>query len=162
MRKGMIAATTAVIVLTAGCSHAPGDTADRTLRFYEHDTQQTNIDAGTAGVTPGDDFVWSGDLFDHRGGTRQGRAGGHCFTVSTAPDGAGDVMCSYGFVLSGGQIWTDGLYEAAALFSGKTLSAPVTGGTGAYRDARGEVTVQIPPEIPDQTDAKFVIRLSQP
>ena len=45
------------------------------------------------------------------------------------------------------------------LFGGKILAIPITGGTGVYRTARGEGTVQIPLDVPDQADASFVLHL---
>ena len=62
------------------------------------------------------------------------------------------------FSLRNGQIATDGLFVAADLFGGKTLTFPITGGTGRYRHARGEASVQIPQDIPDLADANFTLR----
>jgi hypothetical protein len=59
--------------------------------------------------------------------------------------------------LPGGQIETQGLYDSTVLFSGKTLPIAITGGTGEYRDARGDGTVQVPPDVPNQADANFVL-----
>ena len=38
-----------------------------TLSFFEHDTQQTTVDLGARGPGPGDQFIFSGDVFDHAG-----------------------------------------------------------------------------------------------
>jgi hypothetical protein len=53
------------------------------LRFFEHDTQQASLDLGDKGESPGDVFVYSGDLFNRKGGKNVGRAAGQCETMST-------------------------------------------------------------------------------
>jgi hypothetical protein len=46
------------------------------------------------------------------------------------------------------------------LANGKTLPFPITGGTGSYKSARGYATVQVPPDVPNETDANLVLHLS--
>ena len=53
-----------------------------TLSFFEHDTQQTTVDLGARGPGPGDQFIFSGDVFDHAGGTKLGFTTGLCATLS--------------------------------------------------------------------------------
>ena len=57
---------------------APGVT---TLRFFEHDTQQTNLDL-LRWEGPGDQSLFAGDLFDHAGGTQVGHTAGQCTALS--------------------------------------------------------------------------------
>jgi hypothetical protein len=131
----------------------------RTIRLFEHDTQQGKVDVGPKGDSPGDQFIWSGDLFDHKGGKKLGRTGGTCDTTGTAPHG--DSLCTASFMLPGGQILTQGLSDTVALFSGETVRwAAIIGGTGIYRDAHGYSTVAVPTDVPNQTDAIFVLYLS--
>ena len=130
----------------------------RTIRLFEHDTQQAKIDLGDKGDSRGDRFVYSGDLFDRKGGKNVGRTGGICETVGTAPHA--DSLCTSSLFLPGGQIITQGLFDTAALFGGKTVPwAAITGGTGIYRNAHGYSTVDVPVDVPDQTDANFVLYL---
>ena len=74
-----------------------------TLSFFEHDTQQTTVDLGTRGPGPGDQFIFSGDMFDHAGGTQVGHTAGLCTTLS-GNDTTGETMCTQTFFLDGGQI----------------------------------------------------------
>jgi hypothetical protein len=133
-------------------------TGGRTIRLFEHDTQQASIDLGDKGVSPGDRFIWSGELFDRKGGKKVGRTGGDCENTGTAPHN--DSLCTASFMLAGGQIITQGLSDTAALFGGKIIPwAAITGGTGIYRNAHGSSTVAVPVDVPNQTDADFVLYL---
>src|ERR1700712_2532405 len=132
-----------------------------TLRFFEHDTQQTSLDLGPQGTGPGDQFIFSGDLFDHAGGRKVGHTAGQCTTYSGNATAAGDVLCIVALVLDRGQITGQGLFDSAALMGrGETLPFAIVGGTGIYRDARGDGTVQVPVNVPNQTDANFVLNVA--
>jgi hypothetical protein len=152
-----------VILVAAGAAGtacgAPDAPQQRTLSLYEHDTQQANLDLGSPGTGPGDVFVFAGDLFDHQGGAKLGRAGGHATTTSGDPTTPGELLFTVTLTLARGQIEAQGLYDSSALFGGQTLPIAITGGTGDYRDARGDGTVQVPPDVPNQADANFVLTL---
>ncbi len=156
-----VAAPGIVAVVIYALSPAAGATTSRTLHLFEHDTQQASLDLGGKGTNPGNLFVYSGDVFDHAGGSRLGRAAGYCMTMSANAHNTGEVFCTATFVLARGEIMGEGLFNTADLFTaGKTLPFPVTGGTGSYVDAHGYGTVQVPPDVPNETDANFVLHLS--
>jgi hypothetical protein len=135
---------------------SPGVT---TLHFFEHDTEQTSLDVGPQGAGPGHQFIFSGDLFDHQGGTKVGHTAGQCTTFSGNAT-AGDVFCTETFVLDKGQFTVQGLSDTAALFGrGETVPLGIVSGTGAYGNARGDGTVQVPVNVPNQTDANFVLNV---
>jgi hypothetical protein len=138
-------------------SSAGSDSTASTLHLYEHDTSQASIDLGAHGDSEGDQFIFAGDAFDRKGGTMLGRAGGSCTTMSTGAKG--EVLCVVNFALRHGEIATQGLLVAADLFGGKKLTYPITGGTGRYRGARGQASVQIPQDVPHLADANFTLRL---
>jgi hypothetical protein len=148
-------------ILVAGtifaATSAGGSSSGATIRIYEHDTSQASIDLGAAGESAGDQFLFAGDAFPRKGGKQFGRAAGICTTVSTGA--AGEVLCAVEFSLREGQIATEGLFVAADLFGGKVLTFPITGGTGRYRHAEGQATVQIPQDVPELADANFTLRL---
>ena len=160
MRKfalsGTIAATLAASVLIAVAS-ADGKSAVTTIHLYGHDTSQANVDLSDPGNSPADQFVFAGDTFNHKGGSKIGRFGGVFTTLSTTAPG--EVLAVVNFSLPGGQISAQALFVVSQLSAGKTLTFPITGGTGKYRHARGHGTVQVPPDIPNRTDANFVLRL---
>jgi len=150
---GGILVASAIFVATS----AGGSSNGSRVRLYHHDTSQESIDLGAPGASEGDQFLFAGDTYNRKGGTQVGRAAGTCTTMSTGE--AGEVLCVVDFALRNGQIATEGLFVSADLFGGKRLTYPITGGSGSYRHARGEVSVQIPQDVPDLADANFTLRL---
>jgi hypothetical protein len=133
--------------------------ADTALILFEHDTQQTQVDLGARGPGPGDQFLFAGDVFDHAGGTKIGHTAGQCTTLSGDANG-GDVLCQGTFDLEGGQLSVQGLANSASLFgAGDTTPVTIVGGTGIYSNARGAGTIQVPPDVPNQADANFVLNV---
>jgi hypothetical protein len=129
-----------------------------TLRFFEHDTQQTNLDL-RAEESPGDQSLFAGDLFDHAGGTQVGHTAGQC-TALSGNAAAGDLLCTQTFLLEAGQITIQGLADRAAVFGrGETVPFAIVGGSGIYSNARGDGTIQVPVDVPNQTDANFVLNV---
>jgi hypothetical protein len=154
-------AAAALAAIIYAVTPTAGATPDKTVRLFEHDTQQASLDLGGKGNNPGNLYVFAGDVFDHAGGSKLGRVGGYCMTTSGNAQDAGEVFCTATFQLTSGQITGQGLFSAADLFAnGKTLPFPITGGTGSYRSAHGYATVQVPPDVPNETDANFVLHLS--
>ena len=129
-----------------------------TLRLFSHDTQQTSLDLGPSGPGPGDQLIFSGDVFTEPGGMRLGRLAGQVTTLSGDLT-AGEVMFASTFVLDGGQIAIQVLTDSAALLGrGETLPVLILGGTGIYAGAHGGGTIQ----VPNQTDANFVLNVISP
>ncbi len=139
---------------------APTAIADTTLTLFEHDTVQHQADLGARGSGPADQFVFAGDLFDRPGGTWLGTIGGSC-TVLTGNATSGQQACNATLNLAGGQIVVQGVSDTAALFvRGETVSQPIVGGSGIYQNARGTATIQVPPDVPNLTDANVVLNLT--
>jgi hypothetical protein len=153
------AAAAAVLVVSGFTISAAGGVTVRTLRFYEHDSQDVSLDLGEKGDSPGDRYIYSGDLFDRKGGRNIGRVGGDCETLSTGPHA--EQLCTVNFILAGGEVVGVGMFNTAELFGGgKTLTFPLTGGTGVYRNIHGWGTVQVPPDVPNYADANWVLHRS--
>jgi len=80
--------------------------------------------APPAGDSPGDHYVYSGDVFDRKGGKNFGRVGGDCETLSTIAAHP-ERPCTVTFVLAGGEIVGAGTFNTADLFGGgQTLAFP--------------------------------------
>ena len=158
-KRTVLSGATAVVVAFTCFTIRPADSAPgRTLRLYELDSQQAMVDVGDKGDSPGDLFVYSGDLFNRKGGTKVGRFAGQCETMSTGPVHA-ETICTTYFNLAGGKIIGEGFFNSADLFSGKTVTYPITGGTGIYRNAHGVATASIPQDVPNYAAASFVLYL---
>ena len=139
---------------------APTAVADTTMTLFEHDNMQYQADLAGPGPGPGDQFIFAGDVFDRPGGMFLGTASGTCATL-TGNDKSGQSACNTTFNLAGGQIVIQGVGDTAAIFArGDTIPLSIVGGTGTYTNARGNGTVQVPPEVPNQTDANFVLNLT--
>jgi hypothetical protein len=87
----------------------------------------------------GDSFSFADDLFREKGGERVGRDGVACTVVRAG--NPMDIQCLGTFVLPGGQLtaqvlMTVPLEETAGL---PEFDASVTGGTGDYRGASGQI-----------------------
>ena len=139
---------------------APMATADTTLTLFEHDTVQHQADLGAPGPGPGDQFIFAGDVFDRPGGMFLGTTGGSCTTL-TGNATSGKQACNGTLNLAGGQIVIQGVDDTAALFvRGDAVPLTIVGGNGIYQNARGNGTVQVPPDVPNQTDANFVLNIA--
>ena len=93
----------------------------------------TNLDLGAPGPSVGDQQIISMDVF--KGDKRVGESHVVCTSVR-----AGIVQCDNVTSLPGGQIVAAGLVTDAQEEQSPFIQA-ITGGTGAYRNAHGQLTV---------------------
>ena len=136
-RLGMIsvaiAAMLALGVITPAAGSTGGVTKDRTIRVSAVITELSLIDAGTAGPSLGDEIVFSNKLL--AGGKEIGHEGAVCTTVSLQRQ---EAQCVATFSFSGGQITAQGLVSLGSL---APYAVPITGGSGKYNGAGGELQV---------------------
>lgn len=142
--RAALAATAATAVgfgvLALGQQSAVGAVADDDL--IGRPAQERNVDVGRSGPSVGDRYVFSENLFDDDN-DRVGRLAGSCDITLVKRKANGDpkdamMQCLATFRLSDGQITVQGINW----WSDETLVLPVTGGSGAYDEASGEVTIQ--------------------
>ena len=136
------AASTALPVPPAGGIAAQHDPPD--ISFTTRMIAYKAIDAPPAGLSPGDYYVIAGQVI------RNGRAGlstAQCtYTITTGPVLR---LCTVDYALDNGLITTSGYIDGSA--PGHAVTLVVTGGTGAYRAARGYGTLQPTPAGSDVT-----------
>jgi hypothetical protein len=103
---------------------------------------ETYVDLGDPDFSQADQFVFTNDLL--RGKERVGSDGGVCTVTRLTAEGASTVYCSGSNALPGGQITVSGLIDYAPdeEFKQEPYSLAITGGTGKYRTARGEVRIK--------------------
>jgi hypothetical protein len=131
---GLVVAGVVGALVAAGALLASTGTTTTRLHLVEVEVVQSYVDAKPAGMSPGDHHTISSDIYDtnHRLVGRADfdcvvtgagkRLGGLCETVLTLPKGQ----------ISGESAW------------GREQEAPIgmiTGGTGAYRLARGQMAL---------------------
>jgi hypothetical protein len=142
----------AIVASIGALALAPMATADTTLVVFEHDTVQHQTDIGAPGPGTGDQFLFAGDVFDRPGGVFLGIASGSCTDLSSNKS-----VCNATLNLAGGQIVVQGVGD---MDEGDTHQLSVIGGNGIYQNVGGTGTVQIPAEVPNETDANFVLNLT--
>jgi hypothetical protein len=82
-------------------------------------------------VSAGDSFVFSGDV----SGKRKGRLAGACDVADK-----GEPTCHATYIFDDGQITVAGVPDFSQ--QAETFQLPVTGGSGAYEGASGQITVR--------------------
>jgi allene oxide cyclase len=129
-------------------SSAADKPAVRVLSVYEVPSGDVVVDLGAPGDSIGDMIVFDSPVFDATTNRPQGRASGQCVrtVLGTAYE------CVWTTALPTGKIMVAGpFYDTAS----STLA--ITGGTGDYRNAQGEMLLRL---RPNGTDYDFVFRLS--
>jgi hypothetical protein len=119
----------------AGVSSAAGSRSGqtKTLRYNVTFVNDSQIDLGARGPSVGDERTFYDVLFDNKG-KRVGYEGGVCAVENMQPP---VFSCSITFSLPGGQIATQLLTTPGP--APKPFA--VTGGSGSYRNVRGEGTL---------------------
>lgn len=127
------------MVPAAASAQPPGDNERpwKVLHLFERGAGDLAfIDLGTPGPGIGDRLVFSNPIFD-TAGQQVGRDGAECVIVRVDPNEPPErqqvVQCTISVLLADGQITVQGLAQGTENFFA------ITGGTGAYRKARGEV-----------------------
>ena len=139
---GAMVAGTTLTVASAGGNEVE-------LRFRAKTTEQTFIDAGEKGDSLGDQFIFHDVL--RQGGERVGHDGGVCTVTSVE----GHAQCLVTAWLPAGQITVQGLIVETGQTPERFVLA-VTGGTGQYEGASGEVHVIEQSE----TQARIIVHLA--
>ena len=124
----LAAAAALALTLAAGSTGAASSGGGKRIAVFERATTDTLVDLLPAGDSLGDTLTFANEVFDARTGMKVGTDQGQC--VRTVVGQA--FECFWTTFLPRGQITVQGpFYDAAD----STLA--ITGGTGAYRNARG-------------------------
>src|SRR5262245_45736016 len=118
------------------------------LRVVERAETDTVIDNGDSGDSIGDLLAFGNPIYDPANQTKLGDDQGSCVRTVVGKS----WECMYTLILPEGQITVQGpFYDAAD----STLA--ITGGTGAYRDARGQMTLHARNEQGTEYDFTYEI-----
>lgn len=148
-----IVALGAIGVVTINAQAANGNNGEKTFTVFEQKIEYGTNPANASSTIVGDVIALSSDLYaDSSYRTKVGHAGIAC--IQTSMRGlAGEVLCSFTAVLSGGQIATSTLVDLALVATpGANFSAAVLGGTGRYQNASGEATFKVIDQNGDSID----------
>ncbi|MGB2953650.1 MAG: hypothetical protein WBB74_09720 [Gaiellaceae bacterium] len=119
----------------------------RTIHVVEHATTDA-VTNGTAGDSAGNILTFANDVFDSADATKVGSDQGSC--VRTVVGKAWE--CMWTTFLPAGQITVEGPFYDAG-----DSTVAITGGTGAYRNARGSMELKY--RNPAGTEFDFVFHL---
>lgn len=134
-----IAAAAGLLVLASAQVVAANRAIDHTLTVQFHGTSFTSTQADPDVFVQGDQLVGAADVLRATGAhDRIGAADLLC----TASGAAGATLhCEAGFILPRGKIVTETIFDLEDDWLQPTRKLAITGGTGAYRNAAGELTV---------------------
>lgn len=131
-RIALVLGLSAVLV---GCGEeamvTPPDTpVVRTLELVEHVVNEALTDHPPMGDSAGDVLTFANQLYDKVNTKQVGTDQGYCLRVDVGKS----FECTWTAFLADGQITVAGPF-----FDAKESTLAITGGTGAYKDARGEM-----------------------
>lgn len=104
-----------------------------TVHVIEHAVTDTTVHSGGPGDHTGNLLTFHNKVFNMRDTKQVGSDQGYCVRISPAQ---GTWECNWTTFLSGGQITVEGPF-----YDRHNSSLAVTGGTGAYRRARGQMNL---------------------
>ena len=120
------------------------------LNLVERATSDAVLDTGAQGDSAGDILTFANEVFDEANKTKVGDNNGWC--IRTVPGKAWE--CFWTLTLAGGQITVEGPF-----LDGKDSTVAVTGGTGEYSAARGDM--QLHARNPEGTEYDFKYNLTE-
>jgi hypothetical protein len=136
----------ATVPLASATGGSDGDDA-QVMTLTTKTAQSADLDLGAKGFSVGDSSVFSDDVYEN--GEKVGTSGGECTVARIEPEGATEttaesvtVQCVVTLSLPDGQIAVQGLVTFTNAPAQAPFTVAITGGTGAYRTAHGEVKVR--------------------
>jgi hypothetical protein len=151
MRGKLVLGTIAALLLAGGvtavaATHSTNSatraaSSEQVIRLVTHNVVSGYLDLGDANLSTGDQVPFSNDLY--RDGSKVGEDGGWCVLTRIA-GGASTYECVGTNSLPDGQLTAQGLvtYGLREPIRTDPYFLAITGGTGKYRGARGEVRIQ--------------------
>jgi hypothetical protein len=149
-----VAATAGYAATSHGAAAAGSSAAPKRIHLVEREAHVSYIDNGKPGPSAGDERLVSSVIL-----TPGGRRIGQAAFICTIADFAGSTYsgaCHGGLVLPKGEIVGDFVFTQATDAAASVRQA-ITGGTGAYRDAIGQLVVK---QV-DSGPTPFVVELDR-
>jgi hypothetical protein len=156
---GILSIALALVVgnLTLASATASGSSSEdprtRTLRLVTKLVDEERVDVAPEGDSLGDQFVLTSDLF--RDGQRVGEGHVVCTLTRLVERVSATLQCLGTLVLPAGQITIQG---APTFTDGpSTFTLAITGGTGEYRTAHGQVRVRQVSPTEDRLTVQLIL-----
>jgi len=143
-----------VLGFTQSTTARQDERVSRVIHLVERAHSVSFQDVNPPGPSLGDLLVFSSDMYD-RTGNLVGRDGVHCITVridASAPADKQQVVQCVASV----ELFSEGQITAQSLAQGTENFFAITGGTGRFRTARGEIFVK---DITPLVEANVTITL---
>jgi allene oxide cyclase len=136
--------------LAAGCGGGSDTTTIKVIEHAETDTVR-HIGPANQEDSAGDVLAFANPVFDEQNKKQVGSDNGQC--IRTAPGKAWE--CIWTITLSGGQMTVEGPFYDG----GKDSQLAITGGTGEFSEARGEMTLHA--RNPEETEYDFTYEVDK-
>jgi Allene oxide cyclase barrel like domain len=153
----VVAAVVAVVGVSLASAQSKGSSDGQVIKLFALTVQTTDLDLGPPGFSLGDQNVFSDDLSPQKGSATTGSDGGVCTIVRIDQQAnTAAAQCVVTLSLADGQIAIQGLATFAEEQEPTTFVLPVTGGSGSFSGASGEVSV----ELISDTEANLTVELN--
>lgn len=153
MRGWMIGVAVAGVVLVAslalGFTRAPAGQSGQEIHVIEHAKTDTTVDVGKKGDSTGDILTFHNKVYDIHDRHRVGYDLGRCIRVVPGKN----YECTWTTFLHKGQLTVEGPF-----YDKRNSVLAITGGTGAYRHARGQMLLR---SRKRGTEFDFVFKLAE-
>ena len=146
-----VCVTTAVALVGVSVATPSGKQSKTTKTFeflFKFSDAHVRVDLGAGGLTTGDTDTFTGPVQNTAGTSRVGFAQGHC--VMTLPNRP-LAQCTSSFFFDHGQIATQG-----PNYYNRPFNHAITGGTGVFREAKGEMRVA---PLPNEEGWKITLKV---
>jgi hypothetical protein len=127
-----VSALTALVVGGGALASASSSGGGQTFTVIEKSTGGKFVDLGKKGFGVGDEFTFASDFWNTAQTRKVGHSNGYCVVISATRDHCFATARFHGGTLEA---------EGGNLSSASDFSLAITGGTGKYRGANGQVTI---------------------
>jgi hypothetical protein len=128
------AALTVLLVAVVNGGADRGSSPGKTIHVVERATTDTVTDLGPAGDSVGDLLTFANEIYDEANIHKVGTDQGYCVRTEVGKS----WECNYTTFLAEGQITVEGPF-----FDAGDSTFAITGGTRAYRNARGSLELKV-------------------
>jgi Allene oxide cyclase len=153
LRRSFVVGVGVLLLVALATTVATASSRDhsRTIRVVERAVSDTVVDLGAPGDSVGDMLTFGNDVFNAKNVVKVGRDEGACFR--TNPGLAWE--CTWTTILAHGSISVQGPFYDDL----RNSSLAITGGTGRYSGAQGQMTLHARDAAGSAFD--FIFRLSR-